>query len=175
MIKKISTRWYLIPSLRGPNLTTAPAIHSLPLAGSCMYCWSSDDKNGRGEMEKSDTCVTWTWLGHRPYSVDWKMAVVRCPHSASCMTSTNPDSDSSSESWVDSGLRSWKGAYLIALDVRKTLIVPVSQRSEELRLYNLVQNLTISYPGLKALSSNSFPGWTVCFLCVMIGVSERSR
>jgi hypothetical protein len=30
--------------------------------------------------------------------------------------------------------------------------------SEERRLYNLVQNLTISNPGLKAVSSNGSPG-----------------
>jgi hypothetical protein len=31
-----------------------------------------------------------------------------------------------------------KSIYLIQLDVRKPLVVSVSQRSEELRLYNLV-------------------------------------
>ncbi len=42
-------------------------------------------------------------------------------------------------------------------------MVSISQRSEELRLYNMVWNLTISNPGLKAVSSNASPGWTVCF------------
>jgi hypothetical protein len=31
-----------------------------------------------------------------------------------------------------------KSAYLNELDVRKSLVVSISQRSEELRLYNLV-------------------------------------
>jgi hypothetical protein len=34
----------------------------------------------------------------------------------------------------------------------------ISQRSEELRLYNLVKSLTISKPGLKAVSSNASLG-----------------
>jgi hypothetical protein len=37
-------------------------------------------------------------------------------------------------------------------------VVFISQRSEELRLYNLVYNLTIANPGLKAVSSNASPG-----------------
>jgi hypothetical protein len=36
-------------------------------------------------------------------------------------------------------------------------MVFIYQRSKEMRLYNLVWNLTISYPGLKAVSSNSSP------------------
>jgi hypothetical protein len=44
------------------------------------------------------------------------------------------------------------------LDVRKPLVVSISQRSEELRLYNLVYNLTIPNPGLKAESSNTSTG-----------------
>jgi hypothetical protein len=37
--------------------------------------------------------------------------------------------------------------YLIELDVRKPLVVFISQRSKELRLYKLVQHLTIPNPG----------------------------
>jgi hypothetical protein len=37
-------------------------------------------------------------------------------------------------------------------------VVSISQRLEELRLYNLVQNYTISNPGLKPVSSNASPG-----------------
>jgi hypothetical protein len=51
-----------------------------------------------------------------------------------------------------------RSTYLIELNVRKPLVVTISQRSEELRLYNLVWNLTISNPGLKAVSSNASPG-----------------
>jgi hypothetical protein len=36
------------------------------------------------------------------------------------------------------GIRSLKSTYVIELDVRKPLVVSISQRSEELRLYNLV-------------------------------------
>jgi hypothetical protein len=43
------------------------------------------------------------------------------------------------------------------------LVVSISQRSEELRLYNLVQTLTVSNHGLKAVSSNASPGWKVRF------------
>jgi hypothetical protein len=37
-------------------------------------------------------------------------------------------------------------------------VVPTSHRNEKLRLYNLVYNLRISNPGLKAVSSNASPG-----------------
>jgi hypothetical protein len=36
---------------------------------------------------------------------------------------------------------------MVVLDVRKPLVVSISQRSEELRLYNLVYNLMISNTG----------------------------
>jgi hypothetical protein len=38
------------------------------------------------------------------------------------------------------------------------LAVSISQRSEEMRLYNLVYNLTLSNGGLKAVSSNASLG-----------------
>jgi hypothetical protein len=44
------------------------------------------------------------------------------------------------------------------LDARKQLVESISHRSEELKLYRLVYNLTISNPGLKAVSSNASPG-----------------
>jgi hypothetical protein len=59
--------------------------------------------------------------------------------SASCLTISNPDSLSSSETGVNPGIRSYeKSTYLNELDVRKQLVVSISQRREELRLYNLV-------------------------------------
>ncbi len=70
---------------------------------------------------------------------------------------------SSNKTGVNPRIRSWKCTYLIELNVRKPLVVSISQRSKELRLYNLVWRLTISNPGLKALSSNASPGWTVRF------------
>jgi hypothetical protein len=48
--------------------------------------------------------------------------------------------------------------------VRKQLEDSISQRSEEPRLYNLVYDLTISNPGLKAVSSTASPGSTIRFL-----------
>jgi hypothetical protein len=47
---------------------------------------------------------------------------------------------------------------VIELDVRKPLVVSISRRSEELRLYSLVENSTISNSGFKAVSSNASPG-----------------
>ncbi len=49
-----------------------------------------------------------------------------------------------------------KNIYVNELDVRKPLVESISQRSEELRLDNLV--LTTSNPGLKAVSSNASLG-----------------
>jgi hypothetical protein len=55
------------------------------------------------------------------------------------LTISNPDLLSSSETLFNSGIRSWKkGTHLNELHVRKPLVVSISQRSEELRLYNLV-------------------------------------
>jgi hypothetical protein len=51
-----------------------------------------------------------------------------------------------------------KNTYLIELNVRKPLVVSILQRREKLRFYNVVKNLTVSDPGLKAVSSNAFPG-----------------
>jgi hypothetical protein len=52
-------------------------------------------------------------------------------------------------------------------------VVTLSQRNEELRLNNLVYNLTISKTGLKVVSSDAFPGGAISFLEAMIGVCER--
>jgi hypothetical protein len=59
-----------------------------------------------------------------------------------------------------------KNSHLDALHVREPLVVSISQRSEELRLYNLVENLTISNPRFKScifkcisLVNGSFIGW----------------
>jgi hypothetical protein len=53
--------------------------------------------------------------------------------------------------------------YLNEFYVRHPLMLSISQRSEELRLYILVSNLTISNLGLKVVSSNASPGCTVRF------------
>ncbi len=44
------------------------------------------------------------------------------------------------------------------LDVTKQMGVSISQSSKDFRLYNLVSNLTISNPGIKAISSKASPG-----------------
>jgi hypothetical protein len=61
---------------------------------------------------------------------------------------------------------SWGKKLKIALI--GTSVVSFSQRSEKLRLHNLVQVLTISEPGLKAASSNAWPGCTVHILGMII-------
>jgi hypothetical protein len=52
-------------------------------------------------------------------------------------------------------------------------MVSILERKQELRLYSLFWNLTNSNPGLKAVSSNASPGWTVTFLGVMIRASWK--
>ncbi len=72
------------------------------------------------------------------YSIDYRYEDVRFQVSASCITISNLDLFSSSETGVNPAIRSWKITFLIEHDVRKPLLVSISQRSEELRLYNLV-------------------------------------
>ncbi len=62
----------------------------------------------------------------------------RFPVSAGFVTVSNHDALSSSEAGVNPRIRSWKCTCLIELDVRNPLVVSISQRSEELRPYNLV-------------------------------------
>jgi hypothetical protein len=56
------------------------------------------------------------------------------------------------------GYKAEESTYLIELVAKEPLVVSVSQRSEELRLNNLVYNLTISNPRLKVVSSNASRG-----------------
>jgi hypothetical protein len=58
--------------------------------------------------------------------------------SANCVTISNPDSLSNSETGVNPRIISGKCTHLNELDVRKPLVVSISKRSEELRLYKLV-------------------------------------
>jgi hypothetical protein len=71
------------------------------------------------------------------------------------VTISKPNSLSSIETGVNPEITS---THLNELHVRKPLVVSISQRSEELRLDNLVFNLTISNPDFKAVSSNASPG-----------------
>ncbi len=60
-----------------------------------------------------------------------------------------------------------KSTQLDEFDVRNPLVVSIiTRRSEELRLCNVVWNLTISHPDFKRVSSLD---WTVHFLVEMIG------
>jgi hypothetical protein len=59
------------------------------------------------------------------------------------------------EKRVDSWIRSRKSTDLNELDARKPLMASVSRRSGDLRLYNLVKNLTISTSSFKAFASNA--------------------
>jgi hypothetical protein len=74
----------------------------------------------------------------RAVTIDYRCEDGRIPLSASCVTISNPVPLSGSETGVNLGIRSWKSAYLNELDVRKSLVVSILQRSEELRLHNLV-------------------------------------
>ncbi len=62
------------------------------------------------------------------------------PVSASCVTISNSDSFSSilKQGLICLGQEAEKSTCLNELDIRKQLVVSISQRSEELRLYNLV-------------------------------------
>jgi hypothetical protein len=99
--------------------------------------------------------------------LDYRCEDGRFPVPASCVTISNPDSLSSSETGVNPGIRSWKNTYLNELDVRKPLVQSISQKSEELRLYNLVWNLKNFKPLLKSgifkciswLNGSFFLGW----------------
>jgi hypothetical protein len=74
------------------------------------------------------------------------------------VTISNPGSVSSSKAEVYFEIRGWKCTYLNELNVNKPLVVSVTQRTEELRLYNLGKNvMKISNHSLKAASSNATP------------------
>ncbi len=72
------------------------------------------------------------------WTIDYKCGDGRFPVSANCVTISNLDLRSSSETWVNPGKRSEKSTHLNELVLRKPLVVSISQRSEELRLYNQV-------------------------------------
>ncbi len=77
---------------------------------------------------------------------------------ANCLTISNVDSFPAVKQGLILEYKAEMSTYQNELNVRKPLVVSISQRSEELRLHNLVQNLAISNPGLKAVSSNAAPG-----------------
>jgi hypothetical protein len=83
--------------------------------------------------------VIYTLPLHQPSVIDYRCSDVRFLVSAmNSVTVSSPDSLFSCEAGANPGIRRWKSTYLNELDVRKPLVVSVSERSEELRLYNLV-------------------------------------
>ncbi len=102
-----------------------------------------------------------------------------CFSVSAIVTILNRDSLSSSETGVNSGGGTEKCAYLNELIVSEPLVASISsQISEDLRhYYLLVQNLAVSNPGLKVVSSNLRPAWTVQFLgwCSEFSAREVSR
>ncbi len=59
------------------------------------------------------------FLSGRPiHPIDYRCEDGRSPVSTSCVTISNPDSHSSSETGVDPKIRSWKSSHLNELDVR---------------------------------------------------------
>ncbi len=107
--------------------------------------------------------IVWYAYGSCPrLNIDYSCKDGRFWEFATWVTISNPDSLSSSETRVDTGIRSWKmHLYLTELNVRKPLMVSNSQISEELRLYNQVENLTISNPSLEAVPSNAWFTFTL--------------
>jgi hypothetical protein len=71
-------------------------------------------------------------------AIDYRFEDDCFPVTASFVTIPNPDSLSSIETGDTWNKKLKYITYLIDLDVRKPLLVYISQRSEELRLYNLV-------------------------------------
>jgi hypothetical protein len=109
----------------------------LDSACTCMHCdsesftvkWSGGNKKEILFIER---------IRRSAACIDFRFEYGCSPLSASCVTISNPDLVSSSDTGVKSGIRNWKSTYLIELDVRKPLVVSIFQKSEELRLYNLV-------------------------------------
>jgi hypothetical protein len=102
------------------------------------------------QEEGSHEVYPYSWPAHRHVSIDYRYEDGGVWVSTLCFPA------------VKQGLiqeyEAEESTYLDELDVRKPLVAFISQRSEELRLYSLVQILTISNPGLKALSLNASPG-----------------
>ncbi len=94
--------------------------------------------------------------------IDLKIVVCWCPQ-VTYVIILNHDSLCRNVT-VDPGIRiKLEITYQIELNVRKPLVVFILQISEELRVYNLVQNLKISNSSFKAVSSNASPGQMACF------------
>ncbi len=83
-------------------------------------------------------CIFLSSASHSDQTIDYRCEDGRFPVSVSYLTISNPDLLSSIETGVNPGIRSWKSTYLNEIDVRKPLVVSISQKSEELRLYCLV-------------------------------------
>jgi hypothetical protein len=76
------------------------------------------------------------WVALNP--IDCRCADSQFRVSASWLSSPNPALLSSSETQVNLGIRSQKSAYLNQLNVSKPLVVSISQKREDPRLYIMV-------------------------------------
>jgi hypothetical protein len=126
-----------------------------------LYFWSSGAIIGiLWNEEWSPICLK--------FAMDYRCEDDRFPVSASCETNSNPSSLSSRETVVGPGMRSWK-KHLSEWDQRQKAFggtyFPNKWRGETSQPGS---KLTISNPGLKAVSSSASPGWSVRFLRAMI-------
>jgi hypothetical protein len=80
-------------------------------------------------------------------------------------------STSGSETNVRNWIISLKKHILSSAEQQEAILVVFdTAMNEGLHFYSLIKNLTISNGTLNAISSNAFPGRTVCFSVVMIGI-----
>jgi hypothetical protein len=103
-------------------------------------------------------------------AIDYRCEDGRFPVSTICVTISNPGSLSRSETGGYPWIKRWKISlvWTSLSEARKPLVVPISLRSGELLLYNLVWNMTISNLVLIPVSSNASPRWTVRFRCFVL-------
>jgi hypothetical protein len=120
-------------------------LSKILMAGNITHAvWSSwnlfPNLDGCCHCPRPDFYINFLFSPSRVYirSIDHRCEDGRFPVLASCVTISNLGLLSSSETVVNLGIKSWKSSYLIELDVRKPLVVSISQTSEELRLYNPV-------------------------------------
>ncbi len=102
--------------------------------------------------------------------IDYRFEDGRSPVSASCLTISNPNLLSSSETGVNPGLRSWKKHLSDWARCQKAvggIYLTKKRRAETLQPGSEFDNFK---PRLKSVSSNVSHGWTVRFPGVMIGV-----
>jgi hypothetical protein len=102
-------------------------------------CWRmTRDKNHIMTCSSSVFSTTVLWISYPVLIIDYRCEDGRFLVSASCVKIANPNSLFSCETGINPGIRSWKSTHLNELNVRKPSTGFISQKSEELRLNNLV-------------------------------------